>query len=99
MADFNMAFPSPCGEMGMKNRKTRFCKRRGLNDTVSVPLRGNGYEKQRRMERLRAKREAALFPSPCGEMGMKNDGEELGRKDRQQGVSVPLRGNGYEKQT
>ena len=41
-------FPSPCGEMGMKNLKWILISEiMGFSqkNVVSVPLRGNGYEK------------------------------------------------------
>ena len=62
-------FPSPCGEMGMKN------------DSLSKKDSSGARE----------------FPSPCGEMGMKNIFVMLNPPAPAQRVSVPLRGNGYEK--
>ena len=37
------------------------------------------------------------FPSPCGEMGMKNSWNCIAGTEWEDRVSVPLRGNGYEK--
>ncbi len=90
---------------------------------VSVPLRGNGYEKQSGdtfsryielvefpspcgemvMKNLKAlclrKILLTVFPSPCGEMVMKNVWVRSNIKKLLKLVSVPLRGNGYEKQS
>ena len=114
-----IGFPSPCGEMGMKNnteevpwedesgvsvplRGNGYEKRQNMKGTclhisaVSVPLRGNGYEKQPGMSLVYIL--GYMFPSPCGEMGMKNL-QTLAHEIVHcfQFVSVPLRGNGYEK--
>ena len=62
-------FPSPCGEMGIRNAWNSTTKKK--DSAVSVPLRGNGYK-----ERGSVFREIYLntnkFPSPCGEMGIRN---------------------------
>ncbi len=64
---------------------------------VSVPLRGNGYEKRFMQAALLARKENQ-FPSPCGEMVMKNITSSRITVKVPSDVSVPLRGNGYEKQ-
>ncbi len=65
-----------------------------LQPSVSVPLRGNGYETGFGVESLVEQTE--LFPSPCGEMGMKHAAEAFQLEQFYNKVSVPLRGNGYE---
>ena len=64
---------------------------------VSVPLRGNGY-KERKNIMYYVIKDNIVFPSPCGEMGIRN-GEIVGAYHRNllrdAFVSVPLRGNGY----
>ncbi len=65
-------FPSPCGEMVMKNQFTTVRRQNSpkFPKIVSVPLRGNGYEKP--IGDFPSEPEIVLFPSPCGEMVMKN---------------------------
>ena len=60
-------------------------------------MRGNGYEKQNSMRQ--GVLVDGMFPSPCGEMVMKNLRRLLSTLEKMIRVSVPLRGNGYEKLT
>ena len=54
--------------------KRRNCISESVDDRlVSVPLRGNGYEKLSFLQNVvPISRLIEVFPSPCGEMGMKN---------------------------
>ena len=42
-------------------------------ETVSVPLRGNGYKERKGLIGGKCPQELSVtFPSPCGEMGIRN---------------------------
>jgi hypothetical protein len=65
---------------------------------VSIPLRGIGYEKlQARLQNVAYENGEAEFPSPCGELVMKNRGAGYLLNQTRGHVSIPLRGIGYEK--
>ncbi len=66
---------------------------------VSIPLRGIGYEKRKVLEPSCGIGKF-LFPSPCGELVMKNGYISTVRDYERYKmflVSIPLRGIGYEK--
>ena len=47
--DVLLEFPSPCGEMGIRNQN-RSSSSYGVTYCVSVPLRGNGYKEPYEVE-------------------------------------------------
>jgi hypothetical protein len=56
----------------MKNFDIRFYTTVISNSSVSIPLRGIGYEKQGISFCKFVAKERGMFPSPCGELVMKN---------------------------
>ena len=62
---------------------------------VSIPLRGNLYETVMIME-ANPRTNGSWFPSPCGEICMKQTTSTSTTTIFTPPVSVPLRGNGYE---
>ena len=76
--------------MGIRNRA--LLNRHEGRIEVSVPLRGNGYKEPRSGELPSTD---WVFPSPCGEMGIRNENANYNEIPDDLQVSVPLRGNGY----
>jgi hypothetical protein len=61
-----------------------------IRHNVSIPLRGIGYEKREADENEDIP--SAWFPSPCGELVMKN-GESSGKSSGEKSSFHPLAGN------